>query len=578
MKVGASYYPETLPRDQWAKDLATGREIGLSALRCGEFAWSAFSPQPGQWQPKWAIEFLDEAHAQGYDVIWCTPSATPPPYLVEKWPDMLAVNIDGRKMQPGIRRHYCPSHEGYLDLCEQTAEKLARDLAAHPAVTGWQVDNEIAGDGFTCWCERCQGKFQQWLQATYGTLDRFNQAHQTSVWSQSYTAWGQVPIPWKFMGGHTPALKLDFRRFRAANWLNFYRRQYDALHRGGAKGVTTNFYNIQWDMPFDQWAWRPSMDAIGASHYLEEKNESRFQLALLQGAQPDSKPLWVLEQKAGQQNSQNYYPEDLSRIERHLRICAQSGAHYAIYWHLRQHSAGCEMEHGAVLRHDGVPTRIARAIAKAIPQTAALPHAVPPADNLLVFSFQQQWANESRPQPGTRWDYRTEVQEQWYSGARKALGDIRVGSPADISPAHSLVLAPFLQLIEPDLLERLGSCLTAGATVITTADAARLDWNNNVLRQAPLAGLGQWFKVPAIEMLHLKEGFVVKGKLAGASLRGGRFWAVPTGTRGPKGLGELKTKDFHGPAALSYRVGKGRLVIVMTAPDAASVAAIIKAM
>ena len=41
MKIGASYYPEVMPETEWAKDLEHGKEIGLSILRCGEFAWSA---------------------------------------------------------------------------------------------------------------------------------------------------------------------------------------------------------------------------------------------------------------------------------------------------------------------------------------------------------------------------------------------------------------------------------------------------------------------------------------------------------------------------------------------------------
>jgi beta-galactosidase len=347
MKVGASYYPEVIAETEWERDLETGRKVGLSALRCGEFAWAALFSPDGKPTWEWAHRFLDLAHRHSYEVVWCTPSATPPPYLFDRWPDLRATSHDGQVMTPGIRRHYCPSHPGYLHLCAETAASLAKEFGGKPAIHGWQVDNELAGDGFTCWCDRCGSAFQKWLEGRYGTLDQLNKAWQTSVWSQVYTRWEQIPVPLRFRPSHAPALKLAWRRFRSDNWLNFYRRQADALRSNGARTVTTNFYNMTWDLPFDRWTWREHMDAMGVSHYLEQPVEHAFELAVLQGPRPGEKPLWVLEQKAGQQASQNLLPDDPARLERHLDGCARAGAAYGIYWHMRQHAAGCEMEHGA---------------------------------------------------------------------------------------------------------------------------------------------------------------------------------------------------------------------------------------
>ncbi len=571
MKVGASYYPEVIAREEWAQDLATGREIGLSALRVGEFAWSALAPTPGAWEVGWARDFLAQAGAAGYDVIWCTPSATPPPYLLERWPELQAVNVNGDLMNVGGRRHACPTHPGYRDLCAETATKLARDLSGAPVV-GWQVDNEIAGDGFTCWCPRCLTAFQTWLEARYGSLDVLNASWQTSLWANRYTAWTQIPMPFNFQN-HTPAIKLDYRRFRSENWLGFYSTQADALRAAGAGLVTTNWYNLTWDIPFDQWAWRGQMDTIGCSHYLEEENGSRFQLDVLRGPVPGDKPLWVLEQKAGQQNAQNWYPEDLSRLARHLRICAEHGADYAIYWHLRQHAAGCEMEHGAVLRHDGKPTRLARAIQAAIRETAATP--VRPADDaLLVFSFPQQWAQELRPQPGTKWDYRVEVEESWYAGARAALGGVRIGPPSAMAGAR-LALAPFQQLEEPGTLEAIRACVAAGGTVVLTADLGRLDANNNVRRVPPLDALRVFGDIPELEVLHLHEQAEITGTLGDTSVRARLFWAVPEGAS--NGIGTISDGAYTGPAALVLPVGTGRVVVALTALDAQGVAALLRA-
>lgn len=576
MKVGASYYPEVTPAVEWDRDLDTGRKLGLSALRCGEFAWSALFSPTGEPTWDWAHRFLDLAHHHGYEVVWCTPTATPPPYIFDRWPDLPATTFDGMAMTPGVRRNYCPSHPGYLDLCTEIAARLAKEFSAKPAIVGWQVDNELAGDGFTCWCDRCGKTFQRWLERRHGSLDRLNAAWQTSVWSQVYTRWEQIPVPLRFRPSHAPALKLAWRRFRSDCWLEFYRRQADALRAGGARSVTTNFYNLTWDVCFDRWKWRSQLDSIGISHYAEHPAEHAFELALLQGPRPGEKPLWVLEQKAGQQASQNLLPDDPHRLDRHIDGCARAGAAYGIYWHLRQHAAGCEMEHGAVLRHDGRPTRIGAAIAAAIANSAAKPAEFSSPGRLLVFSFHQFWANETRPPMGAPFDYRIEVQENWFAAAQRRHGNIRIGNYTDIGD-ESLILAPFFQLTEPGAEERFRAAVENGATLVTTVDFLRLDDDNNVRRIAPLASLAAWATVPDLELYQLKDGTRVTGTLAGKAVGGKTFWAVPLPgavlSEKWRPHGEGTCEGVAGPLLLEGRVGKGRVIVALAALDLAGVEA-----
>jgi len=578
MKVGASYYPETLSKAEWGKDLSTGRTLGLSALRCGEFAWSAFEAQPGQWGAGWATEFLDVAASHGYDVIWCTPSATPPPHLFDQWPDLHAVNEDGYVVPVGVRRNYCPSHEGYRERCRKITRDIFGAIGNHPAIVGWQIDNELAGDGFTCWCERCRRSFQAWLHERYGSLEALNAAWQTSFWSQVYSRWEQIPIPSKRFLAHAPAIRLDFRRFRSDDWLAFYRCQAEALRKLGAQRVTTNFYNLSWDMPFDRWQWRPHLDVMGISHYQEDETASRFELAGLNGAEPGEKPLWVLEQKAGQQNAQNLFPEDMSRIERHLRICREAGAEYAIYWHLRQHAAGCESEHGAVLRHDGTPTRVAEAVSAAIHTVRNVERKVAGPEALLVFSFQLQWGIENRPQPGVAFDYRREIEEHWFGGAVDVLGDIRIGSITDVTVEHKLVLVPHFCILELGAVDRLRACAEAGGTVLVTADFGARDIQNNVLRQAPLAALSLLGDVPSLEYLHLKNDAVLTGNLGDAIVNGRIFWAIPIGNLPCESMGELALGGHSGPVALRMGVGAGNIIVLLTSLNRSSVAAVLRAL
>ena len=468
-------------------------------------------------------------------------------------------------MPTGLRRNYCPSHAGYRELAAEMADRIARALGAHPALLGWQVDNEIAGDGFTCWCAACERAFRYWLQKRYGSLANLNQVWQSMVWSQWYNAWTQIPLPRPQFGGFAPALKLACRRFRSHNWLAFYRAQATALRRVSNKPVSTNFFNYTWDVPFDLWEWGPELDATGCSHYLEDSDESRFQLALLGGDTPGDKPLWVLEQKAGQQQAQNLLPDDPPRLERHLRLCAQSGAQLAIYWHLRQHSAGCEMEHGAVLRHDGTPGRIAQGIKSAIANTRQLKAHAPAKERLLVFSYEQHWANEQRPPLGSRLNYCEELRE-WHAAGCAEWGELRIGSALAALENCRLVLAPDMQMNSLECTELL-AYVRAGGTLLTTADFARLDTENNVLRRTPL-----WYleNPPELEILHPRADYALSAELAGHSFCVRGFWGVPLHGILPATpeSGSVTDATHKTPLLVALPHGKGRIILLLAVPDA----------
>ncbi len=639
MKVGATYYPELLPPGEWERDLELGRQIGLSALRCGEYAWSAFAPQEGRWQVEWALDFLDLAGKMGYDVIWATPTAAPPPYLFQRWPDLYAVDWKGRIMPTGTGRNYCPSHHAYRDRCTEIAGRLAHDLGAAPAIKGSQVDDKLAGDGFLCYCDRCRTAFQQTLLAKYGTLDTLNSAWQTAFRSEVYTDWRQIPLPFPTSNykNYAPTLKLDFRRFESSNWLEFYYRQYEAIHGQSSLPITTNFNAMVFNEPFDRWQWMPYLDAISTDLSTGGETTTNFELALSGGASPGDKPLWVMEHRASPQHDpQNRRAYDPEPIKQHLRRCRRAGAEYAIGWRLRQHSSGSQMDREAILRHDGRPTPLSDAITMGIQDVVETTLTRPDESRLLLFSFQQQWARDARSPDGTEWRYLTAVQQQWYSAAAELWGDIRVGRYEDVGVQHRLVLAPHFQLSEPDvlgsepgLLDSLRIVLEEGGTVVTTVDLLRLDSHNNILRQPPLAALAAWIAVPDLEFLRLRLRFTVEGQVGDSPVVGIWFWAVPvdkatenltpenqtveaapsgstdealppsltptsirettpgeTGMSAPPGqplsegipIGLLRTDDYSGPVALQFSIGRGKLVVVLTVLDRAGVVALLKSL
>ena len=88
--LGVCYYPEHWPEARWAEDARRMRALGLTHVRVGEFAWSRLEPGPGRFDFGWLDRALDTLHGAGLKVVLGTPTATPPRWLVQQTPDMLA--------------------------------------------------------------------------------------------------------------------------------------------------------------------------------------------------------------------------------------------------------------------------------------------------------------------------------------------------------------------------------------------------------------------------------------------------------------------------------------------------------
>jgi len=134
MKLGVCYYPEHWPSSMWSADAAEMSSLGISLVRIGEFAWSKLEPQEGAFDFNWLDEVIEVLHDAGLKFILGTPSATPPRWVLEKFPDLLAWDEEGRPREFGSRRHYCHSHERYKILAAEMAARLAKRYGDHPAL------------------------------------------------------------------------------------------------------------------------------------------------------------------------------------------------------------------------------------------------------------------------------------------------------------------------------------------------------------------------------------------------------------------------------------------------------------
>ena len=82
MKIGVYYYPEAWPSNQWARDIANIKSMGLEFVHMGEFAWVFMEPREGEYSFDWLERNVQLCAGQGLKVVLCTPSPAPPIWLV----------------------------------------------------------------------------------------------------------------------------------------------------------------------------------------------------------------------------------------------------------------------------------------------------------------------------------------------------------------------------------------------------------------------------------------------------------------------------------------------------------------
>lgn len=243
LSLGTCYYPEHWDKSMWKSDLQRMKAHGIFTVRIAEFAWNLVEPVDGVFQYDFWDEFLDLAKEEEMGVIFGTPTATPPAWLAEKYPEILNCTKDGVKYRHGMRRHYNYNSPVYQQYSRRIVEKLAEHYAKHPAIVGWQIDNELNCETAEFYSESDTAAFREFLKEKYGTLEALNQAWGTIFWNQTYNEWEEIYVPRPTINdSDNPHLELDYKRFISESAIRFCKIQCDIIrpHLKPNDFITTN--------------------------------------------------------------------------------------------------------------------------------------------------------------------------------------------------------------------------------------------------------------------------------------------------------------------------------------------------
>ena len=474
MKLGCCYFPEHWPEEMWADDARRMREMGLSLVRVGEFAWSRIEPEPGRFDWDWLDRAIETLAVEGLQIILCTPTATPPKWLVDKMPDMVAIDKHGNPRGFGSRRHYCFSHLGYREESRRITTAIAERYGKHPAITGWQTDNEYGcHDTVVSFSDAAAAGFRSWLQEKYGTIDALNTAWGNVFWSMEYASFDAVDPPNLTVTEANPAHWLDYRRFASDEVVSFNREQVDILReKSPGRAMTHNFmgfftefdhYDVARDLDVVTWDSYPLGfleqfwfgDATKRTYARQGHPDiASFHHDLYRGATADGR--WaVMEQQPGPVNWARFNPAPLKGMVALWTLEAYAhGAEFVSYFRWRQAPFAQEQMHAGLLRPDSSDAEAADEARKAAEALDALGDAqVSKAPAAIVFSYEAAWVIGIQPQ-GESFRY-LELVFEWYSALRRKGLDVDIVSPeADLS-GYSMVFVPSLPILPDGFVDKL---------------------------------------------------------------------------------------------------------------------------
>ncbi len=377
---GADVYPEVQSPTEIAKMLDYFQSLGMNTLRVGESAWGELEPREGVFNFGWLRSFLDEMHRRKMKAILGNGSYIAPQWFFVKHPDALAEWVRGRPVNPMTRKAASLYHPAYRAAVIRITRAMGAEFKDHPAVIGWQIDNEIdalvrvayagpqsnaaqvlQGTGKIDLSPAAQTAFTKWLGKEYGTPQELNRRWGLTAWGFKIANFSDVKLPSDGMEGPAPVIDFAYRRFMRDHIASFFGEAATALREAGVRHwITSDF------MPRSRIASEPEITAqlsvssinpypsstIGANEWSDFARD----YDTMRSASAD-RTFLIMETRANKLGAVEVWDTTVSPAQANLifKFPIAYGANGSLYWSGNRLASGHWPHWGALLDLNGDP-------------------------------------------------------------------------------------------------------------------------------------------------------------------------------------------------------------------------------
>jgi beta-galactosidase len=473
---GAAYYDEYMPYDRLDKDVKMMKEAGINVVRIAESTWSTVEPQEGVYDFSHIDRVLSAMHKAGISVIIGTPTYAVPTWLVKKYPDVLAITPRGQN-QYGARQNMDITNVHYRAYAEKVIRKIMEHIKDHPAVIGFQVDNETKAYGTSG--PNVQQVFVDYMKVKFKSLDSLNKAFGLDYWSNRINSWDDFP---SVNGSINASLTAEFAKFQRKLVTDYLAWQAGIVreYKRPDQFITQNFdfdwrgytYGIQPDV--DHFAAVKSLDVAGVDIYHPTQDHlTGIEISFggdVGRSMKGGQNYLVMETEAQGFAQWLPYPGQL-RLQAFSHLA--SGANMVEYWHWHSIHNSAETYWKGLLSHDFEPNptyeeakTIGADFARLSPHLLNLQKKNQVAilfsnEALTAFnSFSFGW--------GARETY-NDILRPYYDALYRANVGIDFVDPSSANlENYKLIVVPVLYAASDELLNRLNNFVKNGGHILYT--------------------------------------------------------------------------------------------------------------
>jgi beta-galactosidase len=482
---GAAYYDEYMPYHRLEKDVQMMKDAGINVVRIAESTWSTLEPQEGVYDFSHIDRVLNAMHAAGIQVIIGTPTYAVPTWLVKKYPDVLAITPWGPN-QYGPRQNMDITNKHFLEYAEKVIRKLLEHVKDHPAIIGYQIDNETKA--YNTAGPEVQKNFVEYVRKKFLTLDSVNRAFGLDYWSNRINNWDDFP---SMVGSINASQNAEFAKFQRKLVTDYLAWQAAIVREYKHPGqfITQNFdydwkgYSFGIQPEVDHFAAAKALDIAGVDIYHPSQDALTGREISFGGdvarSMKAGKNYLLLETEAQGFPEWVPYPGQL-RLQAFSHLAC--GANMVEYWHWHSIHNSAETYWKGLLSHDFEPNPTydeAKTIGRDFQRLSThLVNLKVQNKAAILFSNEALTAfNQFRP---GGLGYNDVLRSMYDALYRMNVGVDFVDPTSTTIENYKLLIVPSLYAAPDSLLQRLNQYVKNGGHVVFTFKSGFSDQNVKV--------------------------------------------------------------------------------------------------